>query len=226
MITCNKYLQIQQEFDHNNGRILNAFITTCLTGIAACTLSDLLTYLLQDPHPNLECLKDPLKLKTVCQSLNTNGHLIFLEISENPEESWLILNKESILSNVHGLLKNISQSAIISQTQLAAVVEESEVGLHADFVSRYLLTMAFCTEIEPHLLKLIGGSNIPSINETCLFFPALIIEERPSNVWNYDPLFSYSFGWGLSCTQISQFFTPQFLQVLVIYMVCKFALNV
>ena len=58
-----------------------------------------------------------------------------------------------------------------------------------------------------------------------LFFPALIHTQRPSDsVWQLSGDFTYHVGWFLECLKDSLFFTPRFLQILLLRVTVGFAI--
>ena len=57
----------------------------------------------------------------------------------------------------------------------------------------------------------------PYETEKFLFFPSLIQSEKPnSGIWMVDEGFTLYTGWCLQCSQQNQFFTPRFLEVLLL----------
>ena len=59
-----------------------------------------------------------------------------------------------------------------------------------------------------------------------IFFPGLISSEQPDNiVWMKDDSFSFYSGWCLLCRQQNQFFTPRFLQILLLRLAFGFAVS-
>ena len=59
-----------------------------------------------------------------------------------------------------------------------------------------------------------------------IFFPGLISSEQPDNtVWMKDDDFSFYSGWCLLCRQQNQFFTPRFLQILLLRLAFGFAVS-
>ena len=54
-------------------------------------------------------------------------------------------------------------------------------------------------------------------SESYLFFPALISSDQPSGcIWNEDDSFTFYSAWCLQCSQPGHFFTPRFLQTLLL----------
>ena len=234
-----KLLRIQVEFDYKNGSILNAYLTTRLSRISACTANELLRKLsarvLRHPSPLLEPLKSPTLLFQTCESLNISGHTLFLKNKENPEESWIVLNQEVILSTVHGLLELIKVSNKTGIVPLSHIQGLLAAEISIDLALRYMQQMEFCSEIDPQALNLIANFHQSfwervwkryfSRQESHFFFPSLISAERPNDVWEPDQEYIHTSGWCLKCTESNHFFTPRFLHVLLIRLARQFALR-
>ena len=236
-------MRIEADFDYINGSYLNAFITEHMKDTVACTFENLFTQIDQIDHFKFltsesqlasppghtsDKAKSQSVLYHACESLNTSGHLLFLKNEENIEESWAIFNKEAILSTVHGLLKNLklsNRAGVLALSQLEIALKKQDKSLlSVDLAIRYMLKMILCYEIDLEALKQIEGFAFPS-EDRYFFFPALISEQRPTpeGIWNFDTD-CYLTGWCLTCAEPSHFFTPRFLQLLLISLVGQFAL--
>ena len=186
----------------------------------AITCGHLMDMIPESDDECLSSLKDRSCLYGACETLNTTGDIIFLK-NKVKEESWIVLNKEEILSEVHGILKRIgseisSTPGIIPLSLIASKTDSSPL------VIEYMLKMEFCLQIDPEALSLIKGfSGVHS--ERHFIFPDLISDQRPDDVCIASSHSSYSFGWLLRCAG-ENIFTPRFLQVLLIRLTCKFAL--
>ena len=154
-----------------------------------------------------------------CTSLNASGHLIFMKDKQTPEHSWIVLDKVAILSKVHGLLKHLKKgTGIVPFSLLRDIIAKHCKDLSLELVLQYMLRMEFCSEIDPQALSLIPGFDQDCLQDHYYFFPSLISTERPSDVWAQNTGFAHAFGWCLKCTDPYQFFTPRFLQVLLIHL--------
>ena len=107
-------------------------------------------------------------------------------------------------------------------------------------ITQFLTHLEFCHEVsDPEVIELISkqerASTVPvthdptsvhpEIPERYVFFPALVNVETPgTQLWNQDIRFSYQCGWILQCSQPEHFFTPRFLQVLLLRLAFSFAL--
>ena len=215
-----RLIRIEANFDYQNGALLNDLIHQHLPGVTACTFSDLLNRLGEvDDADLVQSLKSPELLLAACTSLNTSGHLIFMKDKQMPEHSWIVLDKVSILSKVHGLLKHLREgNGIVPFSLLRDVITKHCKDLSLKLVLQYMLRMEFCTEIDPQALSLIPGFDQDCLQDHYYFFPSLISTDRPTDVWSTHAGVSHSFGWCLKCVDPYQFFTPRFIQVLLIHL--------
>ena len=96
-------------------------------------------------------------------------------------------------------------------------------------IVEFLSYMEFCQEIhDQEVLDLLKpfdkGSGTISLSKRYFFFPRLVSVETPQGVWEPDPDYGYQCGWVLHCTETDQFFTPHFIQVLMLRLAFSFAL--
>ena len=80
-------------------------------------------------------------------------------------------------------------------------------------------------------LNLIEGNQTNSTtssasSEPYFFFPHLVSIECPQNIWRADENFEYNCGWLLCCSEDHHFFTPRFLQVILLRLAFSFALDI
>ena len=214
-------LRIRLKSDHDNRRQayhLKQYLTCHHSDDRAILCSQLI-----DLIPDDECLsslKDLSCLYEACVTLNTTGDIIFLR-NKVKEESWIVINKDAILSEVHGILKRIISESL----SIPGIVPLSLIPSKTDsfsLVIEYMLKMEFCSQINPESLSLIKG--LSTVHYEChFFFPNLVSDQRPDDVHSASSHSSYSFGWLLRCTG-ENFFTPRFLQILLVRLTCKFVL--
>ena len=217
--------RFRADYNNTNAVLLLRFLTQRYIGRRnACTFSTLFDALLHEEIEVYNTLKHPLRLCEACESLNTSGDIVFLKSQENMEDSWIILEKEHILSDVQGILKTIkslTSTGLVTWSILRTKTSEPSL------VVEYMLKMEFCSEIDRHSFKQIKGAVEPKKGERYFFFPDLTMEKRPQDVWQHYDQLTYSFGWILKCSQTdcTNFFTPRFLQVLLVRLTCRFALT-
>ena len=187
-----------------------------------------------DKHAYLECVKssDPLEM---CEKLNERGNILFMKNKENPENSWIVLNKAILLSKVNGVIfapegfkehqKSLSTSTgVVPLSKLAPLFP----NIDSDMITQFLCHLEFCQEIKDvGLVSLLAteGQSSPTADERYLFFPGLVHLDTPQDVIassasNLD----YNSGWVLQCSKSEQFFSSRFLQVLLLRLAFLFAL--
>ena len=224
---CCRFARYRADYNNTNAFLLKKYLSeSYVNRRKACTFSQLIDALLQDETERFNTLKHLTRLCEACESLNTSGDIIFLKSQENMEDSWIILDKEHILSHVQGILrkvKSLTTTGIVPWSLLCKTTQDTNTSL----VVEYMLKMEFCSEIEHQSLKQIKGANEPKEDDRYFFFPDLTKEKAPKDVWQEDSRFTYKFGWILKCSEsdCTNFFTPRFLQVLLVRLTCRFALT-
>ena len=175
-------------------------------------------------------------LYTICDELNDGGHLLVLRNLSAIENSWVIINKTALLTEVNGTL--FAPEGFKEHIKLASstgVVPLSNIAKHFPKHDRYMVVgfishLEFCSEISDlETLDLISqeqASDAASVQgERYFFFPSLVTLEVPSTVWQPQPQFDYHYGWIMQCSQPDQFFGPRFLQVLLLRLAFSFAFS-
>ena len=172
----------------------------------------------------------------ICEELSNMGHLLFLKNPSRPEMSWVILKKERLLSTVNGTVfaphsfkqhKDLSSSTgVVPLEKIATYFPRYDPNMIVGFLSH----LEFCQEIhDPEVLDLLTPHDRPtgpySSTQRYFFFPALVSIETPQGVWKPDPNYGYQWGWMLHCTNSEEFFTPHFLQVLILRLAFSFAMT-
>ena len=216
-------LRIRLKCDHDNRRLaycLKRYFTCHHSNAIAMMCSQLIHMIPESEDECLSSLKDLSCLYKACETLNTTGDIIFLK-NKVKGESWIVLNKEAILSEVHRVLNRIGSetSSTPGFVPLSLIASKTD---SSPLVIDYMLKMEFCSQIDPESLSLIKG--LGTVHYEChFFFPSLVSDQRPDDVHIASSDSSYSFGWLLRCTG-ENFFTPRFLQILLVRLTCKFAL--
>ena len=173
----------------------------------------------------------------ICNELNERGNILFFKGSGANESSWIILHKEILLSRVTGTVfapKDSMQYQNLANS--TGVVPFSKIPTHfpdlnPDMIVHFLCHLEFCNNIaDSEVLQLLHSNSLGDSEpvatsdptERFLFFPNLVSKEVPSGVWESRPYFSYQYGWVLQCKP-GQFFTPRFLQVLLLRLAFSYA---
>ena len=165
----------------------------------------------------------PVALNNICAELNDRGHILFLKDESDIENSWIIIDKVALLSEVNGTI--FAPEDFKQHCQLASstgvvphdrIVEQFPAHDH-DMLIGFLSHLEFCHKLsDSEVLQLIGEEDQKRSCESYFLFPALIKLDAPGKVWERKSHFSYHSGWVLQCSKSKQFYTPRFFQVLLL----------
>ena len=178
----------------------------------------------------------------VCDELNNRGHILFLKNADNIENSWVIIDKNRLLSKVTGTIfapKEFKQHCQLAES--TGVVPLSKLTEHfpdlkIEVLIGFMTHLEFCREIvDSELLELItehqeylnntqSDTSTSGLSERYFLFPGLITQQAPDNLWEQNQDFIHHCGWILQCMGSGQFFSSRFLQVLLLRLAFSFAL--
>ena len=203
--------------------VLYAFLKTKLDQVAI-TLDNLLQRIKDENEPSLPSNESVLlEFLTI---LSDKGLILFIR-STDSINSWVIINKTSLLKEINGTLFAPShfkeyRSTLTSNTGIVPVSVLSDVfpQYDPDMLVGFLKSLEFCHEIDENTLKIIT-TNLSSSSEKLIYFPALVSVEPSSEVTITD-----GFGWCLWCPNPYQFFSNRFLQVLLLRIAYLFSLQI
>lgn len=179
----------------------------------------------------------PITVSSFCDTLNARGDIFFLKNEANIENSWIILKKDALLHEVLGTV--FAPHEFKQYQQLASstgVVPLSKLAKHfadhdTEMLVQFLCYLEFCHEIDdPEVLAIIckeyEEKSTTATDERYLFFPSLVTIALPDReqVQGTDSEHRYCCGWMLQCADPNQFFTPRFLQVILLRLAFSFAL--
>ena len=182
----------------------------------------------------LECLKSSNCIE-VCEQLSQRGNILFMKNKENPENSWIVLDKLVLLAQVNGVIfapegfkehqKDLSTSTgVVPLSKLAPLFP----NIDSDMITQFLCHLEFCQEIKDVPLSALlptGEQSSVTAGERYFFFPGLVRLDTPQHVIaSSDSIPKYNSGWVLQCSKVEQFFSTQFLQVLLLRLAFLFAL--
>lgn len=167
-----------------------------------------------------------------CSELSDRGHILFLRNSSKIENSWIIIDKPSLLSEVNGTIfapANFKEHCnLASSTGVVPLskIKERFINHNHEMIIGYLSHLEFCQEISDNdILELIYEQEICMQSERYFFFPGLVTMKIPDNIWKSKPQqFDYHCGWMLHRIKPEQFFDSRFLQVLQLRLAFSFAL--
>ena len=163
-------------------------------------------------------------LYKICEQLNGRGHILLMKDYKSPLNSWIILNKAALLSQVFGAVfapqgfkehhQIANSTGIVPLSKLASMLP----NLNTDMVIQFLCHMRFCQEVlnHQHMPCLqIEADNSTDVSESERFFifPGLIQLSAPTNLWQPDSLKECKSGWSLQCSVPGHFLMPRFTQV-------------
>ena len=132
------------------------------------------------------------------------------------------MTKKALLTEVNGVLFNKSidheRKPVASNTGIMPVSTLANLfpKHNTDMLIRFLTSLQFCHQIDFYTVSCITN-NIPSDDfpiskdETFLFFPALITENKPTSVFEMTD----GFGWCMWCDVPQQFLSMRFLHALL-----------
>ena len=166
-------------------------------------------------------------------TLSEHGQLLYLRNDKNIHDSWVILNKELLLSQVNGTIfapEHFKQHHDISSS--TGVVPLSEIKKifpdhNPQMIAGFLTHLEFCHQIGESEASLISRGHLKSSDtqsESYYFFPALVSEERPEESCMSIERAGHKSGWCLQQTQEDQFFTSRFLHVVLLQLSFRFVL--
>ena len=160
--------------------------------------------------------------------LSDKGLVLFLR-KEIVSNSWIVVNKSSLLADINGVLfnQNIKRLPIPTSSNTGvvhvSVLQELFPTYDTSMLIDFLISMEFCHVIDSDTLNAIT-TNLSSSdhisNVDVLFFPALITEP-PSDLNEH---FQIGFGWCLYCPNQFQFLSVRFLHVLLLRLAYLFCL--
>ena len=165
---------------------------------------------------------NPSTLNNICTELNKQGHILFLKNSADIENSWIIIDKVALLSDVNGTIfapdsfKQYCQLATSTGVVPLDKIVKQFPTHDPDMLIGFLSHLEFCHKLSESEVQLIEAENQKHSCGSYFLFPALIKCEAPSRVWQSKSHFNYHCGWVLQCSKSKQFYTPRFFQVLLL----------
>ena len=189
---------------------------------------------LEDNKPKRLLPTKPSEIDNILEELNEKGHIMFLKSSRR-RSSWVVLNKEALLGDINGTVfaskryKDLAFSTgVVPFLKLAIHFPKHDPNMIVSFLSH----LEFCHVIaDEEALNLIEGNQTnfttsSASSEPYFFFPHLVSIECPQHIWRADENFKYKCGWLLWCSEDHHFFTPRFLQVILLRLAFSFALDI
>ena len=172
----------------------------------------------------------------ICLELNDRGHILLLKNRIAAENSYVVIDKTFLLSEISGTVfapEGFAQYTRLSHNNSGVVprskLVDSFPGKDLNIVIGFLNHLEFCHEIVDQALhQLISNeySQTYDCKERYYLFPGLVSVNAEDSVWKTESHFEHNFGWILKCVNNEQFFSSRFLQVLLLRLAFSFALKV
>ena len=212
--------------------MLHSFLES-MTSTVACTIEELST---QISASNAYLPQDANDLCILLSALNDHGLVLLLKNEEDIPSSWVVIKKQTLLAEVNGTLfapEDFKEyQSLASNTGIIplSVLKKTFPQYNPFMLMGFLKSLEFCHDIDQATLELVSSNFVPSdtifrfpnTSEPLLFFPALVMLERPKECSRKPN--SYSFGWCLSCVKEHQFLSPRFTNILFLRLAYTFAL--
>ena len=159
----------------------------------------------------------------LCKRLHQKGHVILIPDHTNFERSWLIINKDILLQEIHGTIfapphfwqyyKDLSTSTgVVASSDI-----ESMFDYDVTMLIGFLTHLEHCHEIkDKNILKLLSSDSNYTSDDKYFYFPGLVKIEKPEGVWEISDQQSNQCCWLLQVANAHTFFTPRFVQILLL----------
>ena len=161
-------------------------------------------------------------------TLSDKGLILFLKNEDNAQ-SWIVIDRAALLSEVNGVLfapkeierahQNIaSNTGIVPKSTLQKLFPKH----NTDMLIGFLRSLQFCHVLESNTLQKFEtniSASIPLPSEELLFFPSLICTDPPTNIAIENGL-----GWCVWCPDPNQFLSTRFLHLLLFTLSYSFCL--
>ena len=235
---CRKFRSLFTEKIRFNAQCLLDYISGKFKECRAITFETILRSIHDEREITTEsnplfCL--PANFQTLydlCYDLNDRGHILLLRDTHQPLKTWVVIDKESLLTEVNGTIfapEGLRQySNLASSTGVVPLnrLIQKFPNYSPTMLVGFLTHLEYCHEIsDEDTLALIGEQVGKSGDKTYLFFPALVKAEAPCSIWTSKPSFTNHCGWVLKCEKPEQFFTSRFLEVLILRLAFSYALE-
>ena len=217
--------------------VLYAFLTDKFQHQVACTASEVQDAIKVE---NTLLPQNSTDLENLLSTLRDKDQILFFNrSSQRFEDSWIVLQRQTLLSNVNGSIfapKNFKQYikdfALSTGIVPLSKIEQKFPNYHPEIIVGSLIYLEFCFKIDDYnALDIFAGDSNPQNetninNETFYFFPALVQVETPTNIWKPNPQMTFQCSWFYECVHRFQFLTSRFLHVLILRLAFSFALAV
>ena len=192
--------------------------------IIAISLMELCAVLKKRDDPSLPSERSVLL--EFLTTLSDKGLILFFK-NEDDAESWVVIDRAALLTEVNGVLfapKEHADQNIASNTGIVpkSVLKEIFPKHNTRMLIGFLKSLQFCHVLESSILQQFKtniSASIPLPSEELLFFPSLIKAEPPTDIKIENGL-----GWCLWCPDCNQFLSTRFLHLLLFILSNNFCL--
>ena len=194
--------------------------------IIAISVMELCSVLQKRDDPSLPSEKSVL-LKFLA-TLSDKGLILFLK-NEDDAQSWIVIDRAALLSEVNGVLfapKEIERAHqnIASNTGIVpkSILKDLFPKHNTDMLIGFLRDLQFCHVLESNMLQMFKtniSASVPLPSNELLFFPSLICNEPPKDI-----VIENGLGWCLWCPDPNQFLSTRFLHLLLFTLSYNFCL--
>lgn len=204
--------------------LARSFIQHKFQGSIVIEIRELLEFI---SHTDIPDIKSPDCFVQAVKDLHSRGYILLLPDKQSVENSWIIHNQEAILSTVHSFQKQVSLANSLGMVPISQLEKSlGLMGFNLTLIVRYFIFMQFCIRISNRkIFHSLVGFHPPHPLEDYLFFPHLIQQEAPKELWKIGPTWVHKFGWCMQCVVPQQFLGPRYQQVLFLQLLTTFPFN-
>ena len=194
-------------------------------------LGDLMKTIKSDPSSEEWFLpKSMADLHEACSSLSRMGIMLFIQ-TKSTESSWIIIDKDLLLHKVNGSVfapedfsehKELTRTGVVPFSKICSEFDEliKTKEIDPQLIVDFLVHMEFCREMtEDDGLRLVTETHPKYKEERHFLFPALTPPNPPPDIWQPNPLISYSeysSCWLLQCREHHHYLTSRFRDTLLL----------
>ena len=157
-------------------------------------------------------------LVDICHQLNDKGHIVFLQDETTPENSFIVIGYNELLSEIEKTEFAQHHNSSNKSTGVVPCIRLHTYfkGFDIEMIKKFLIYLKLAHPIKDLEILEYIQDNKTEPPQDYIFCPALIqVEPFAVSKW-YRQQYSYHFGWILSCTKFDHFLDDRFLQVLIL----------
>ena len=191
-------------------------------------LGDITTTVNSDPLSKKWFLpKGMADLHEICSDLNKMGVVLYIQ-TKSVENSWIVIDRDVLLCEVNGSVfapedfrehKGLTRTGVVPFSKICSEFDELK-EIDPQLIVDFLVHMEFCREMtEDDGLRLVTKNHPKYKEERHFLFPALTPPNPPPDIWQPNPLISYSeysSCWLLQCREHHHYLTSRFRDTLLL----------